>query len=175
MNEYLTIKNISLTCVVTSILVPILHFLSPFSLKNYATVLAFASYALFFYQSAKDTESKNIKRCGYASLVSMAFFLFIFIWRTWFNYTFGDFYDISSNFEIVYFVPLVALSSLHFMMIKEAGSKMALICIPAVLGYLMIGTQFVNTSVLIMFMFSSAAIIPYALLAFSYYQLYKKL
>lgn len=79
MNEYLTIKNISLACVATSTLVPILHFLLPFNLKNYATVLAFASYALFFYQSAKDTESKNIKRCGYASLVSMAFFsLFLY-------------------------------------------------------------------------------------------------
>ncbi|PTL34635.1 hypothetical protein C7120_09040 [Prevotella sp. oral taxon 376] len=175
MNEYLTIKNISLACVATSILVPILHFLSPFNLKNYATVLAFVSYALFFYQSAKDTESKNIKRCGYASLASISFFLFVFIWKTWFYYTFGDFYDISSNFEIVYFVPLIALSSLHFMMIREAGYKMAFICIPAILGYLMIGAQFVDTSVLIMFMFSSAVVIPYALLAFSYYQLYKKL
>ena len=138
-------------------------------------MLAFVSYALFFYQSAKDTESKNIRRCSYASLVSVAFFLFVFIWRTWFYYTFGDFYDISSNFEIASFLSLVALSSLHFMMIKEAGSKMALICMPAILGYLMIGTQFVNTSVLIMFTFSSAAVIPYTLLAFSYYQLYKKL
>lgn len=183
MEKILSVKYLSLICIATSIIVPFAY-LTQSAMQTewlywlYGGIVAtsYLMYGFFFWRSSKDTENKMLKIGGYISFASILYFLFIFSFGSFhFFYRSGFCYIIHDYLEIVSFATALGLPAFHFILMRRSGWNMWGICVPAILGLFLIGIQFVSWELFYTFTYSVAIFIPYALLAFSFYQLYKKL
>lgn len=177
MMKILSVRYLSLVCMAMSIIVPCIYLLeSVIQARLYWVIIAtsYLVYGLFFYFSSKETEDKTLKIGGYISSASILYFLFVFYGELSY-YDNSICYPIKDYLGMVSFVAAFGLLAFHFILLQRSGWTMWRICASAMFGLFLIGVQFINWKLHYTFSYSAAIFIPYTLLAFSFYQLYKKL
>lgn len=176
MEQYFTIKNVAIASAAISaitILCTILCF-PAFNFSayiHYPVSVMLLVNAAFFFVCTKDTDDDILKYCSYVSIVSAVILAIYLIYEAP-----CIVYSPASKWAtFILYVAAIGISVFHFYLFKKGGYGMGLICIPAIIGLLLIGLSLTIWELYYVMFFKNVIIPPCLLLTFSYYKLYKKL
>ena len=161
----------SITILCTILCFDTFNFLNFSAYIHYPVSVMLLANAAFFFVCTKDTDDDILKKCSYVSVVSAVILAIYLIYEAPYIV-----YNPASKWAtFILYVAAIGISVFHFYLFRKGGYGMGLICIPAMIGLLLIGLSLAIWELYYVMFFKNVIILPCLLLTFSYYKLYKKL
>ncbi len=179
MEQYFTIKNVaiasaavaSITILCTILCFDTFNFLNFSAYIHYPVSVMLLANAAFFFVCTKDTDDDILKNCSYVSIVSAIILAIYLIYDA----PYIGYNTVSKWVTFILYVAAIGISVFHFYLFRKSGYSMGLICVPAMIGLLLVGLSLTIWKLYYVMFWEHVIILPCLLLTFSYYKLYKKL